>query len=81
MYSVLLNPLSLKRLWIIAIKYHFVWKTKYSYGILRKNVALRTRQILREICAENAFQVVSGNVQVVSGNVRAHTYWCQREHI
>ena len=45
------------------IKYHIVWKTKYSYAVLRGDVASRTRQILREICAENDLQIVSGNVR------------------
>jgi len=48
---------------IYDIKYHFVWKTKYSYGVLNGEVALRTRQILREICAEHEIQIVSGNVR------------------
>ena len=48
---------------VYDIKYHFVWKTKYSYGVLRGEVALRTRQILREICAEHRLQIVSGNVR------------------
>lgn len=46
------------------IKYHFVWKTKYGYGVLRGEVGLRTRQIIREICAEHNLQIVSGNVRV-----------------
>ena len=45
------------------IKYHIVWKTKYSYGVLQGEVGLRTRQIIREICAEHELQIVSGNVR------------------
>jgi len=45
------------------IKYHFVWKTKYSYAVMKGEVCLRTRQIIREICAENNLQIVSGNVR------------------
>ena len=45
------------------IKYHIVWKTKYSYAVLKGRVGLRTRQILREICAEHDLQIVSGNVR------------------
>ena len=40
-----------------------MWKTKYSYGVLRGDVGLRTRQIIREICAESGIQIVSGNVR------------------
>jgi putative transposase len=48
---------------VYDIKYHFVWKTKYGYGVLKGDVALRTRQILREICAEQGIGIVSGNVR------------------
>ena len=48
---------------IYDIKYHFVWKTKYSYGVLKGPIALRTWQVLREICAEHRLQIVSGNVR------------------
>lgn len=34
---------------VTDIKYHFVWKTKYSYGVLSGEIANRTRQILREL--------------------------------
>jgi putative transposase len=45
------------------IKYHFVWKTKYSYGVLKGDVGLRARQIFREICAENHLGIISGHVR------------------
>ena len=45
------------------IKYHFVWKTKYSYGVLREDIALRARQILREICEARGLTIVSGNIR------------------
>ena len=48
---------------VYDIKYHFVWKTKYGYGVLKGDVALRARQILREVCAENGLRIVSGNVR------------------
>ena len=48
---------------VYDIKYHYVWKTKYGYGVLKGDVALRTRQILREVCAENGLVIVSGNVR------------------
>mgnify|MGYP001175598258 CR=1 FL=1 len=49
---------------VYDIKYHIVWKTKYSYRVLKGIVALRTREILREICSENGLKIVSGNVRV-----------------
>ena len=45
------------------IKYHFVWKTKYSYGVLKGNIAQRARQILREICAQSGIHIESGNIR------------------
>src|SRR5688500_2732169 len=48
---------------IYDVKYHFVWKTKYSYAVLKGEVALRTRQIIREICEARGLTIVSGNVR------------------
>ena len=48
---------------IYDIKYHFVWKTKYGYGVLKRDLALRLRQIIREICKERRLEIVSGNVR------------------
>jgi len=45
------------------IKYHIVWKTKYGYTVLRRNIALRARQIIREICEERGLKIVSGNIR------------------
>lgn len=46
---------------VTELKYHFVWKTKYSYEVLRGDIGRRLRQILREICAEQALVIVQGN--------------------
>jgi putative transposase len=48
---------------VTELKYHFVWKTKYSYDVLRGEVGLRLRDILREICAETSMEVVKGNIR------------------
>jgi putative transposase len=32
------------------IKYHLVWITKYRYQVLRGDIALRARDLIREIC-------------------------------
>jgi len=48
---------------VTDLKYHFVCKTKYNYGVLKDDVALRLRDIIREICAEKALQVVKGNIR------------------
>ena len=48
---------------VTDFKYHFVWKTKYSYGILKGEIGLRLRDIIREICAENSLDIIKGNVR------------------
>ena len=48
---------------VTDLKYHFVWKTKYSYGVMKAEVALRLRDIIREICAEKGLAVVKGNIR------------------
>src|SRR5512144_2928661 len=43
------------------LKDHCVWKTKYGYEVLRGDIGRRLRQLLREICAEQALVIVQGN--------------------
>ena len=35
------------------LKYHMGWKTKYGYPVLRGEVGLRLREVLRMIAAEH----------------------------
>jgi len=44
------------------IKYHLVWVTKYRYQVLRGDVALRARELIREICASREVQILRGVV-------------------
>ena len=48
---------------VLDIKYHFVWKTKYSYKILKGSLALRIRDLLRNIAAEKDVEIIRGNVR------------------
>ncbi len=48
---------------VLDLKYHFVWKTKYSYPVLRGDVGLRLRELIRQICAEKGLSVVKGHVR------------------
>jgi putative transposase len=48
---------------VLDLQYHFVWKTKYGYTILMGDIALRTRNIIREICSQNDITIVRGNVR------------------
>ena len=48
---------------VLELQYHFVWKTKYSYPVLRGDIALRLRDLIKEICAQQEMVVVRGNVR------------------
>ena len=48
---------------VTDLKYHFVWKTKYSYPVLRGDLGLRFRDLLKEICREKGFVIVKGNIR------------------
>jgi len=37
---------------VTELKYHFVWKTKDSYPVLRGEMGLRLRHMLREVGVE-----------------------------
>lgn len=44
------------------LKYHIVFCTKYRYRILTGAVAQRTRELIREVCAANYVDIVSGSM-------------------
>ncbi|WP_410519986.1 transposase [Candidatus Lariskella endosymbiont of Hedychridium roseum] len=39
------------------LKYHIVFCTKYRYRVLTGQVAIRTREVIREICAANYINI------------------------
>ena len=48
---------------IVDLKYHFVWKTKYSYKVLNGDIGLRARAVIREICAQKGITIVKGDIR------------------
>jgi putative transposase len=44
------------------IKYQVIWVTKYWYKVLRGEIALRTRDLLRQICQGREVVIVQGSV-------------------
>jgi len=44
------------------IKYHLVWITKYRYQVLRGDIALRARDLIREICMSREVQIIRGSL-------------------
>ena len=48
---------------VLDLQYHFVWKTKYGYHVLRGDVSLRLRDLLREECVAKGLSIITGNVR------------------
>ena len=48
---------------VYDIKYHLVWITKYRKQVLRGQVGLRLRELVRQVCAANDVYIVSGSIQ------------------
>ena len=61
---------------VLDLQYHFVWKTKYSYPVLRDDVGLRTRSVIQGICKQYEMVVLKGNVRAnhVHVLIRAPAY-------
>ena len=47
---------------VFNIEYHFVWVTKYRYKILKGEVGLRVRDLIRQFCEANEIEILSGVV-------------------
>ena len=44
------------------VKYHFVWTTKYRKPLLCGQVAIRLREVVREICRTHEIEILQGHV-------------------
>lgn len=44
------------------LKYHVVFCTKYRFRVLTGEVSTRTRELIREVCAANYIDIVSGSM-------------------
>lgn len=47
---------------VYDIKYHFVWITKYRKPVLHGDVAVRLRDLIREICKTMDIEIFKGHV-------------------
>ena len=47
---------------VYDIQYHFVWVTKYRYHILTGEIALRTRDLIRQTCEARNITILKGHV-------------------
>ncbi len=44
------------------VEYHFVWVTKYRYQVLTGDVALRLRELTRQVCERFEIRILRGVV-------------------
>ena len=42
------------------IEYHFVWITKYRYQVLKEDIAIRARELIRQTCAVFEIEIIRG---------------------
>ena len=49
---------------VYDLKYHVVWITKYRKPVLRGEIAIRLRELVRQTCAALDVYIVSGHIAV-----------------
>ena len=49
---------------VYDIKYHIVWITKYCKAVLRGEIGLRLRELIRQTCEAQEVYIVKGHVAV-----------------
>ena len=47
---------------VFDLKYHIVWVTKYRKPILNTKRAMRTRELIREICLAHSVTILKGHI-------------------
>ncbi len=47
---------------VYNIEYHFVWVTKYRYKVLKGDVGLRVRELVRQTCEIFEIRIIKGVV-------------------
>ena len=47
---------------VYDIQYHLVWVTKYRYRVLKAEVALRERELIRQTCEARNITILSGHL-------------------
>ncbi len=45
---------------VFNIEYHFVWVTKYRYQVLKADVAVRVRELVRQTCDIFEIRILKG---------------------
>ena len=47
---------------VYDLRVHLIWITKYRYEVLTKEVGLRTRELIRQVCESNDINILRGVV-------------------
>ena len=47
---------------VYDIKCHLVWVTKYRYKVLRGEIGLRVRELIRQICVAKEIVIIKGHI-------------------
>lgn len=47
---------------VYDIQYHFVWVTKYRYHVLKGEIGLRMRELIRQCCESREIKILKGHV-------------------
>ena len=47
---------------VYDLKYHLVWVTKYRYKVLVGDVAVRARDLIRQVCMTREIKILKGHV-------------------
>ena len=45
---------------VFRIQYHFVFVTKYRYQVLKGDIGLRARELIRETCNTSEIEIIKG---------------------
>ena len=58
---------------VYDLKYHLVWVTKYRYKVLEGDVAVRVRDLIRQVCMTREIKIIKGHVS----RAVTCTCWCR----
>lgn len=47
---------------VFDLKYHVVWVTKYRYHVLKGDIAVRARDLIRQVCMARDIKIIKGHV-------------------
>ena len=45
---------------VYDLKYHVVWVTKYRYKVLTGEIAVRARDVIRQVCMAREIRIIKG---------------------